>query len=553
MRRLAGDRDSWFESHLQDRSYPLRSTGTKRWVNRRQRNCPVDIVTIVVASIFFFMAGRWSALYGTTKPIGLTRPANSSEAVKMIERCACGDVYDSQLQLCFMMDPGIVLWFAGHGPTRPGKFISDLAFRLKGIVSPHATYQNANCRLGTQGALKTFARYSYSLTEAEYVQQIYATCKILPSNFSRCISKEREFRGVRHDAYDGRETRSELLCADETWCITSKTPARIGESIDAMRASCRSKRGAESGKESRLKIVEFSKWATLGVPVAAGHVKSTIIGSGLGGEVHYGEVGGWEETMERFRALWRCGIHFAMARYGDGELAVLRGHSYQSEKSEGGMYLGLPFHFCAQGMLAFSQGGGGHYDWLVEYLNRYAGVLQSVDPHRMVYSWQWGHLNYPAAIEFIREIGETGNLILICNEKVAARRSTLPVWATTILTVPGDGLLWLQANLHQISEEATRIASALQDVVFVFSAGPLSNVLIPIMWKANPGNTYLDFGGTLDFELYGVRTRPFHPDVDRVKSTKPWNKADGSLEINQTCLQTRWSVYYEPRVVSSDG
>ena len=36
------------------------------------------------------------------------------------------------------------------------------------------------------------------------------------------------------------------------------------------------------------------------------------------GELPTGEVGGWNETMERFRALWRCGIPFAMARYGNG-------------------------------------------------------------------------------------------------------------------------------------------------------------------------------------------------------------------------------------------
>ena len=125
------------------------------------------------------------------------------------------------------------------------------------------------------------------------------------------------------------------------------------------------------------------------------------------GELPTGEVGGWNETMERFRALWRCGIPFAMARYGDGELSVMKSAAYKSEtdivnwsflpsenmetmssirnlmmdgfrlaaenseigRGVGGMYVGLPLSFCAEGSTQdFSYGGGGHFDWLVEYL-----------------------------------------------------------------------------------------------------------------------------------------------------------------------------------------
>ena len=39
--------------------------------------------------------------------------------------------------------------------------------------------------------------------------------------------------------------------------------------------------------------------------------------------------------MVYLRYLWRCGIHFAVARYGDGELAIMSGRSYASEKDIG--------------------------------------------------------------------------------------------------------------------------------------------------------------------------------------------------------------------------
>jgi len=61
--------------------------------------------------------------------------------------CACGDFYDEQLQRCFIMNPNIVLWFGGYGSDQDGTFVSSLAVRLKGTVSPSAMYK---CRLRKQ-------------------------------------------------------------------------------------------------------------------------------------------------------------------------------------------------------------------------------------------------------------------------------------------------------------------------------------------------------------------------------------------------------------------
>ena len=143
-----------------------------------------------------------------------------------------------------------------------------------------------------------------------------------------------------------------------------------------------------------------------------------------------------------------------------------------------------------------------------------------------------------------------GGLILVCNEAVTNSREGMPAWAKMIFTVPGDGLSWILSNIERITEQAAEIARSFQDQVFVFSAGPLSNALIPVMWRSNPNNTYIDFGGTLDYSVHGIKTRPFHPE--RGSSEKPWLRADGSLARGQTCHQTRWAVFYEPRIVPLD-
>ena len=300
------------------------------------------------------------------------------------------------------------------------------------------------------------------------------------------------------------------------------------------------------------------------------------------------EVGGWNETMAFFRYLWRCKTHFAMARYGDGELAVMSGRRYASEtdignwtidpnvndasfmtlvqlmaegfrlaaehsmkKRRGGMFIGLPFHFCAEGMHDFRRGGGGHDDWLTEYLTRFSHLLHGVDQHRLVYSWQWGHFNYPSSMEWIHEMGNNpSGLILVCNEEVIKNVHNLPFWAKTVLTVPANGVEWILSDLDRVARQAARISRAYQNQIFIFSAGPISNALIPLMWKENQNNTYIDFGGTLDYIVHGIKTRPFHPDS--ASHSRPWLRADGSLVRDQSCHQTRYGVYYEPRVIPLD-
>jgi len=45
--------------------------------------------------------------------------------------------------------------------------------------------------------------------------------------------------------------------------------------------------------------------------------------------------------------------------------------------------------------------------------------------------------------------------------------------------------------------------------LFLFSVGPISKVIIPMLWKDNPTNTYLDVGSTLDLFMKGNTNREY--------------------------------------------
>lgn len=171
-----------------------------------------------------------------------------------------------------------------------------------------------------------------------------------------------------------------------------------------------------------------------------------------------------------------------------------------------------------------------------------------MQPHRLVYSWQWGNFNYPAFLRFIDELaGEYGGVVLICNEKLAKKGAA---FARQVLTIPTQGVHWFHENSVEVKAMAQALALSFSHSAFVFSAGPLANILIPIMTRVNPANTYIDCGGACDQVLFGQRTRGFHAIPGSIK--KPWIKAGGSVHQNQTCWETRWNLQVDIRLVSSD-
>ena len=143
--------------------------------------------------------------------------------------------------------------------------------------------------------------------------------------------------------------------------------------------------------------------------------------------------------------------------------------------------------------------------------------------------------------------GQYGGIVLICNEKLAKKGAAL---ARQVLTIPTQGVHWFHENSIEVKAMAQALALSFSHSAFVFSAGPLANILIPIMSRVNPTNTYIDCGGACDQVLFGQRTRGFHAIPGSIK--KPWIKAGGSVHQNQTCWETRWNLQVDIRLVSSD-
>jgi len=98
----------------------------------------------------------------------------------------------------------------------------------------------------------------------------------------------------------------------------------------------------------------------------------------------------------------------------------------------------------------------------------------------------------------------------------------------TTLTIKGHHII--DSKLVDVwdtkgEEETVRLLKfimPLKNEVICFSAGPLSKVWVPMCMKANPGNTYLDVGASIDLftkgktaRLYTEQSHPFSKEACR--------------------------------------
>jgi len=276
---------------------------------------------------------------------------------------------------------------------------------------------------------------------------------------------------------------------------------------------------------------------------------------------------GWNESMAYLRMLIRQKIPFSTTRYGDGELEILHNRAHTTEKkgewswsphsenaqkfrklliqpfqdAQSGdqiMMIGLPVTFCMEGISSWEMGGGGRTDLMQKYLQLPYNVgIQSVPSNRFLYSWQFGNLNYNSTIDLIQTLFDARwPILVVCNHQRILNTSA-PAWVGGVFTIPTNNVQFMMSNFDNTTASLRDLARSFKGTAFLFAAGPISNIAIAIMHRANPHNIYLDIGGSLDYVLSAVRTREFHP-MDGDESH--FVRAGGALLHGQNCTETRW-------------
>lgn len=203
-----------------------------------------------------------------------------------------------------------------------------------------------------------------------------------------------------------------------------------------------------------------------------------------------------EEIKKIFEKLQKK-IPFSFSKYADGEWMAMKGfegisgngewvinntnndYKISREKlidsfqyKDPGYYVGISC-FCCQGQH--------HYD-----MKAFSGQ----DDEHLTFANIFVNSNYNFYINNFIPFYQTKEIYLVANK--ITNIDKLPFKVEKFF--PIDYNAWL-VNLDLIK---TLKQEKVKNKLFLFSAGPLGNILSAELWKTNQSNTYLDVGSTLD-------------------------------------------------------
>ena len=249
-----------------------------------------------------------------------------------------------------------------------------------------------------------------------------------------------------------------------------------------------------------------------------------------------GIIGTYAEETLRFKCYLKCNKTFAYVRWNDGELDTLTGwrsktrirmsklegwstekNSENSEKLHDDLIeslrirsvnflYGFNFPSCAEGLVIQQLSGGGSWKWV----SRFSRLEEFPPTEQLTYADLLSGRNYHyfGMKKLVLSTARQSNAIIFANEIV--KRNKKISWQHRI--IPFDSDLtgkWLQVR-DNIFDVATKLAKSHDFHIFLVSLGPISNILISLMWNMNPNNTYIDVGAALnEFHGFGSQGRAY--------------------------------------------
>jgi hypothetical protein len=212
------------------------------------------------------------------------------------------------------------------------------------------------------------------------------------------------------------------------------------------------------------------------------------------------------KSFDYFKSLLEAGTPFALARFGDGELSILRGerirnHEFQYDGERGFMAKIVeaicyqhPDYFVGIGCPCCI--GQKDFEWMRDV---------SCQPTcQLTYNNIFVNSNYKRFMAEIVPILEQKNAIFTGPEE---GRQKLPYQ----FGIEVNQNAWRFAEEYLL-ELVDLILNESRPRIFLFSAGPLSEYLIHRAHIVAPEHTYIDIGSTLDPLLFGHPTRGYHTE-----------------------------------------
>lgn len=203
---------------------------------------------------------------------------------------------------------------------------------------------------------------------------------------------------------------------------------------------------------------------------------------------------------------------FAFVRYGDGEIALMKGdivgegtQAYSVDKWS------APNQQTIVGMqlLESLEHAEDNYYYAIPAVSDNKDncdfLRNRIKTKNITFANLWVNANYKRMKEFYHNLSK--DIYVICNQK--AHPTNFPFNVVDLIPFPDDCVYYWNSYGEDYINRLLSYVSATDKQTFFVSCGPISEILIHRMYLANPNNQYIDVGSSIDEFVHRSITRPY--------------------------------------------
>ena len=220
----------------------------------------------------------------------------------------------------------------------------------------------------------------------------------------------------------------------------------------------------------------------------------------------------FEESLTYFTGLINSSNNFALARYGDGEIALMenQGISRQTQAFNQDRW-DAPAKATKLGEKlteSLSHEEDNYYYGIPgknDSVEAYEYLTTLIPSLNITYANLFVNANYERTKDFFKNLKKS--ITLIGNKR--GNVDLLPFHVDVFCPFPDDCVNWWEEGGDDFIETLQKYVATNSNETFFLSIGPAAEVAIHEMYKANPNNQYVDIGSAIDEWFYKTQTRPY--------------------------------------------
>jgi hypothetical protein len=221
--------------------------------------------------------------------------------------------------------------------------------------------------------------------------------------------------------------------------------------------------------------------------------------------------------------------HFALSRWGDGELMILENKFIDITNKGDGEFKHDPnstIHVMQREILlnSYKHKSKNYFIGVAcqccvgkekfEYMKKLSGQPEE----NLTWANIFVNSNYKYFINEFLPLLKDKKIILVANKK--SNINGLPFKVEQFYPINKDA--WIE-NSNLVQKLMMDIGEYnMKDYIYLFAAGPFANILTYELWKYSKNNTYIDIGSTLDKYLGLTITRGYLKGADTLNKTCIW-------------------------------